>query len=240
MTNAATRLADQLEAWAVPKNTMPHAIRGFDDADDLESWRHFTRTAAAWVAIIDDTLQGMAAEGEDVSLFEQFLPKWYAGVHWVTTPFAAPAASTRPTCEKHEIDMLRAFGLLLDTADPLQLTEEERRSLTDVLKTARELLEDTSSELPKDVRRYVWGLIIRAQAVVDEYEKFGTEAVRQVALELGGALQAQAERADHNGDHAQSARWKAVVVQLLVGFFSGASGGTAQALVEGGLNQLGS
>lgn len=238
MTNAATRLAQKLEDWHVPGNQHPSSIRGFADEDDVKAWRAHA-AVQHWVTLVDQTLSGMRADGDDVSLFEPHLPSWYAAVNWVRTPWGSAQGGARHSCDPHSIALLRALGLLIDAADPLDLTEDERRSLSDILKTAREMLEEDAGTLPKDVRRYVWGLIIRAQAIVDDYETFGTETVREVALELAGVMQAQGERAEQHGDPERAGRWKSLVVQLLVGFFSGASGGSAQALTEGFIKQLG-
>jgi hypothetical protein len=238
--NAAALLAVLLSEWLVPPNRRPEQVRGFEGPDDLDSWRTHTH-AADLIRRVDYTIQGMDAAGEDVEMFLLALPRWYSGVHFAATPWGTTIGSPREACDQRDIDLLRALGALIKAGGPIAIDEDHKRTLADVLTQARELVEADTTMTP-DVRHYIWGLILRAQMVVDNLERYGPEAVREVALELGGAMTSQADMAASRGDAEKAGRWRSGAAMLLGGFMSGAaSTGGTQALTaaEHVIKQLG-
>jgi hypothetical protein len=232
--NAAFLLADALESYAVPGNTTPERVRGFEGPNDIDAWRRHN-AAVDLVRAVDHLLTGMRAAGEDVSMFDAALPRWYSGTYMATTPWGSKqnGGGPRLVCPEHDVHLLRALGAIINGWEPIKLDEADQRTLSDVLKQARELLEEESDSLPRDVRYYLWGLIQRAQMVVDNLEGYGPEAVRQVALELGGAMIVQAAHADSSGEGEKASRWRSAGYLLVGGFLTRFGDTGANALMKG-------
>ena len=230
--NAAALLAKLLQEYEVPKGSTTEATRGFESIDDLGAWRR-QYDAAHLMSLVDDTLQGMAAGGEDITMFSGALPRWYAGVFMASTPWGQRPNSNVAACGQGDIDLPKALGLLIRSGAPVILTEDDRRSLSDVLQHAQELLEANEQDMPDDVRRYLHGLICRARMIVDNIDMYGHEAVRQVALELGGAFTLQAERAERQGDPQSASKWRSAATTLTIGFMGGFGGTTGGAIAAG-------
>jgi hypothetical protein len=237
--NAAYLLADALRAWHVPAGEKPQHRRGFRDESDLDAWRGFTQQADM-VRTLDSMLQGMDADGRFVDMFLEALPRWYAGVYMASTPWneMTNGGDGHAACSEGDINLLQALGALIDSTDYVTIGEEEHRSLSDVLAQARKLLEEDSSHIPNDIRQYLWGLICRAQMILDNLDNYGPEALRQVALELGGALVVQGQRAEGNGDMARAQSWRSTAYLLMVGFMGGGAGGVGQAIGEAGIQAI--
>lgn len=183
MTNPAYQLAAALRYSAVPPHERPESTRGFADITDLDAWRE-VQPVTELVTEVDRTLAGMNANGENVSMFLETLPKWYAGAHFATVPWSSTSQSPRPMCPSIELNLLDALGALIEAGGSWEFTEEVRRSLTDVLDEAKTLIE-TDTDMPMDVRRYLWSLLTHAHLVVEQQEKFGPGPLRHIALELG-------------------------------------------------------
>ena len=231
--NAAYQLATLLHSYAAPSMTRPEDARGFGGIDDLDSWRKHAE-AVELVRIVDHTLQGMDAAGVAVEMFIPAVPRWYAGVCFAKLPWGSTTSGNgmRPVCDPADIALLEALGLVVKTGGALELNEEERRSLADVLAQARDLIENDTTDMPADVRHYLWGLITRAEMIVKNLEEYGTETVRQVAFELGGAMTAQAERADAHGQEQRAGKWRAAAKHLMIGFMGGAGSNAADQLTQ--------
>ncbi|GEP40118.1 hypothetical protein NPS01_37810 [Nocardioides psychrotolerans] len=240
MTNAAYLLASALREFATPSAETPEARRGFSGQEDLDAWREHSRVCDL-VRTVDYTLQGMDAVRINVDMFTAALPRWYAGVNFATIPWGkvTQGNGTRQVCTDGDINLLEALGLIINTTGHVALTEADRRNLSDVLEQAIELVDDASSDLPADVRQYLHTLLLKARMVVDNVEKYGHEAVRQVALELGGAMAMQAGRAQQRGDTERAGRWRAAAFQLMIGFLGGTASGGGEVLAAEALKQLG-
>lgn len=241
-TNAAYRLAALLRQWQVPHGSTPEKVRGFRNKDDLDAWRSHAQ-AADLIRTVDNTLQGLNAMGENVDMFQAALPRWYAGVHFAATPWSSKATSNVPrsACAAGDINLLEALGLVLRAGNPVSLDEDDRRRLSDVLAEARALIESDGLDLPTDVRAYLWSLILRAEAIVRSLGDFSTEEVRQVAIELGGALIVRGEQTEAQ-DPARAGRLKSLGLMLVGGFLArgGEAGANALGRVVGeGFKQLG-
>lgn len=232
MTNAAYQLADALDEWAVPAQRQPEQVRGFGEIDNLECWREVQRVTEL-VAEVDRTLAGMDASGDNVEMFLETLPKWYAGAHFATTPWGSVNTnSPRPQCAAIELNLLRALGALIDAGGKhFDLTEDQKRTLHDVLAEAKKLVE-ADTDMTVDVRRYIWTLIVRAYDVLQNYDTFGPGPLREVALELGGAMHSRALVTEHNGDGPTSGRWKSLATMVVAGFAGGLGSDGANALSE--------
>ena len=220
-TNTADQLATLLRNWTVPVGSYPHTVRGFSGPDDLDAWRRHDQ-AAQLVRAVDFTLQGMDAMGIGVDMFVLAMPKWYAAVHFATTPWGQASSNgrARPACADTDIALLEALGLVIKTGQPIALTEGDRRTLTDILAEARTLLEEDGGEMPVNTRAYLWGLIVHAEQVLRDLDNQSTETVRQVALELGGALIVRGEQIDQAGDKPRGSKWRAAGHMLIGGFLS--------------------
>lgn len=237
--NAAYLLSDALRGWQVPPGERPQQRRGFRDEGDLDAWRGFTQQADL-VRTIDSTLQGMDADGQFVEMFLDALPRWYAGVYMAATPWnqMTEGGAGHEACTDADIKLLQALGALIDSTDYVTIGEDEHRSLIDVLAQARALLEEDSDQIPKDIRHYLWGLICRAQMILDNLDNYGPEAVRQVALELGGAFVVQGQRAEAEGDAARAKSWRSAAFMLMAGFMGGGAGGVGEAIGEAGIKAI--
>lgn len=237
MANAATQLADLLSEFQVKANVTPERCRGFDTREDLESWRRHA-VVGDLIRSVDYMLQGMDASGENVDMFREALPRWYAGVHFATTPWGSKTNAVRPVCSEADINLLRALGALLRAGKPPQLDENDVHSLQTILTQARDLLEDDLAGMPDDVRRYLFGLICKADMVLRNLLTYGEQTVREVAFELGGALIAEAARTRATKPERASRLWAAAAM-LMAGFFGGATGEAGRALSVEALKQLG-
>lgn len=228
--NAAYLLADLIQTYNLGTNDTPGYKRGFANINDLESWRRHN-TAANLVQTVDFTMTALRTAGVTTDPFDPSLSSWYAAVHFAATPWGQGAGTNRTACEDVDIRMLRALGGLIDAHTNLDITEQDRRGLIDVLDEALELItQDTA--LPPEVRGYLEALLQRARMVIENVETYGPEAVRQVALELSGAMSLQADRVASAGDQPTARRWRTVATMLAIGFV----GGTA----EGVTGELGS
>ena len=235
--NAANLLADILESWNVPANKITQEVRGFEDITDLQAWREQT-TAVQHVASVDQTLTGMTAAGENVSMFMRTLPRWYAGAHLAATPWDSKTNSFRRTCTEGDIDLLRALGSLIDAHPRMPLGEDARRRLADILDQANELLAEDLPGLPSDARRYLCALLERARLVLNNLDEYGYETLRQVVLEMGGAFTAQAERSHGAGQPEKAQRWWAVAFAAVTGFFGGTGSEAGRAIAAEGFKQI--
>lgn len=232
-SNAAFHLAAILRTYDASASQRPEAVRGFQSINDLDSWRRHSEVADL-VKSVDYTLQGMDAAGVNVDMFVLALPRWYAAVNFATLPWGITTngKGTRAACAPSDIALLEALGLVIKTGGGVELGEDDRRALIDVLAEARQLIEDNADDMPADVRHYVWSLIIRAEMVVQNLEKYGTATVRQVAFELGGVMTAQAERAEAHGEGERAGRWRSTAQMLMIGFMGGTGQGAAGQLGE--------
>lgn len=226
MTNAAYRLASLLESYAVPAQATPESVREFGGPADVDAWRRHNG-ATELVRTVDYTLQGMNAAGENVDMFLAALPRWYTGVHFATTPWGSAVGGVRAACDDGDLNLLRALGLVIDQGRSLNLGEEERRTLVDVLDEARRLLENDSDHIPADIKRYLWGLLLRAQMLVHNLDDYGAEAVRAVILELGGAMTAQAAQAHQPERSGSSQKWVATALHMITTVMVNAAAGAA-------------
>jgi hypothetical protein len=231
--NVANQLAVLLSEWTVPENQLPETVRGFDGLTDLDAWRAHTQ-AADLIRTIDSTLQGMDASGEDVEMFLRALPRWYAGVHFASTPWGNRSNSIRDACDERDVDLLRALGQLIKAGSAIEITTDEQRTLSDVLAQARSLIEEDATAMTPDIRHYLLGLVIKAQLIVDNIQDYGPEAVRQVALELGGALVGHAHQQAKTGNKTKARAWLAAGLLLVGGNFTrGATNEVATQAVHG-------
>ncbi|MFC7502885.1 hypothetical protein ACOACQ_21870 [Nocardioides sp. CPCC 206347] len=240
--NAATRLAAALRSFSTPGGQTPESVRGFARGQNrLDAWRRHHESAEL-VATVDRILQGMELVGTDTSPFMAALPEWYAGVHFATLPWSSNnnrKDSPRDVCSDSSLKLLDALGLVIKTGGALVVTEDDRRRLTDVLAEARDLIDHDTVDLPDLIRGYLAELIRRAQMIVENLDKYGAETVRQVAFELGGAMAAQAERANAQQDEPRSRRWRSVATHLVAGFVGGTGGGVGEIAAMEAFKQLG-
>lgn len=237
-TNAAFLLAYRLRNWVIPAGQHPEDVRGFDSIDHVDAWRAHADTCDL-IRAVDNTLIGMDAIEENVDMFVTALPRWYAAVHFAATPWGSTKPSTRQTLREGDLNLLEALGALIKATKPVTLGEDDRRSLSDVIDEAMELLRTDSDDIPDNVRAYLWSLISRAQQILGALDEFSTETARQIALELGGAMVVQAERAAATGNTERANRWRSTAMHLMVGFMGGASSGAAEIAAAAALKQLG-
>lgn len=227
--NAAYLLRDLIESLDVPRHQAPETVRGFGDSNDVSAWRQHAESLLL-ARSVDDHVQGLAAVGEDVSIFVQSVPTWYAAVGMAATPWGSRADQTRRACEPVHMNMLTALAMLIDARPHLAIDVENQRSLADVIEEARGLLADDNT-IDEYVRVYLAGLLDRAAFLLDNIEKYGAESLRSVALELGGAYYIQAER---EPDEAKKSRWRSAAWGFVGGFMSSGGGETAKALGRAG------
>jgi hypothetical protein len=238
VTNAAFLLADLLEHWDVPSGQHPEAVREQVCGSGLTFWRSHAR-AVDHLIDLERTLAGMTAAGEDVSMFTNSLEPWHQAVFAFTTPWKSTTSGNRRVVDPAQISLLRALGALIAAGGEVAVGEGERRSLTDTLAEAEDLL-SRDTTLPRHAAHYLWGLIVEARRYLNELELFGPDAVRRIAFELGGAMVTQGERAEANGDQATGSRWKSAGRLLMMPFLTGAAGGAGGEIASEALKQLGS
>ncbi|UUW88451.1 hypothetical protein [Pimelobacter simplex] len=235
--NAAHLLADLLESLVVPPNTHPQSVHGFESETDIDAWReHVERLNLA--RTVDDHVRTLALT-QNAGVFESSVPHWYAGIGFATTPWdMAQNQRHRAACPPEHLNMLRALAMVIDATPHLEIREEDRRSLLDVIAEARTLLDEDTS-MAQDVRLYLAMLLQRAAFLLDNLEKYGAEPIRAVALELGGAMYTQAQREPEEG---KKSRWSAAAWGFVTGFLSRSGVNSADALAgaaEAGLKAIG-
>lgn len=230
--NSPALLADLLEGYAVPAGYTPQVHRGFEgDDQDIAAWRRHNADIDL-VRSIDNLLIGMEAAGEDVGHFQECLGDWYSGVHFAATPWGTALTRVSKACNAGSIRMLRALSSVLKANGGLTISEAARRQLSDTLEQARELIEEDIESFSPDVRHYLLALIHRAQSVINDVERYGSETVRQVALELSGAVQVQADVVESINPEKAS-RLRAVAGMLAGGFLGKFGESGADAVVSG-------
>lgn len=232
--NAAALLADLIDGWTVTSGQRPEQVRGFSSPHDLGAWRA-NNVPVDLLRTVDNLIQGMAAAGEDISMFEPSITHWYSAVHFGTLPWgnAQQGGNPRRACPETHVALLRAFGAVINGWQPISLDEADQRSLADVLAQAEELIDDESTHMPADVRFYLWGLIARARKVVEHLDEYGAQAAREVCIELGGALIVHGEQVKTDGDAARGSRIQAAGVMLVSGFMGTFGGDGANLAIEG-------
>lgn len=215
----ATLLADMLDSWEVPQNASAQSARGFggNGATHLEAWRRVGH-AAKLLRSVDNLLTGMTAAGQDVEMYSPYLPAWYGGVFFTTTPWDSSSqnARPRPVCQPHEIHLLRALGASIRAIGGPVIDESAARGLRDILDQALALLEADATDFEAEVRFYLHGLISRARMVVDNVAEYGSYAVREVSLELGGAMIVRGAQVKAD-DPEKGSRWTTAGVMLVAG-----------------------
>ncbi|MDO3397001.1 hypothetical protein QWJ41_14840 [Nocardioides sp. SOB44] len=231
-SNAATLLVELIDSYAVPPNHKAQTAFGFDNAHDIDAWREHIE-ALTLVRNVDDAIRDMAAQGDPVDIFVPSVPHWYAGVGMASTPWGSTHATERAICPPEHRKMLKALALLIDAQGrSLDITEADRRALSDVLDEAAELLE-ASQTMPPSARSYLRALIDRARFLLEALDTYGAESVRAVVLELGGAMVMEGGRASAEGDQPTAKRWWSSAHLLVAGFLGGMGSEGASAITTG-------
>lgn len=237
--NAAFALWDMFETFSVPAQQAPETSRGFETAADLRAWRNHTQ-GLALVRLLDEALTAMEREGVPVDSFQESLPFWYAGAAFGTTPWGSVAGARRPVVAPEHMAMLKALGALMMSRPHVELTEEDSRTLAEALDEAATLI-DEDEGLPPEAKAYLFGLIDRAQWLLSHAQDFGPEAVREVALQLGGALYVRAEAEDEGSPRRAKFKKAGEAITMTVMRASvtegvRAVGGTVKRALESGLS----
>ncbi|KAA1379869.1 hypothetical protein [Aeromicrobium fastidiosum] len=231
MTNAATALADLLATWNVEANMTAETTRGHSEVDPRDFWREQAR-AVELAHRVDSILRGMEAAGQQTKMFDASVVSWYEAVFTYTAPWKTLNSGGRRIVESARLENLQGLGLLLDQVGGIEISADERKSLMTVLEEAK-LLVATDRSLSLESRRYIWSLIVEAQATLDEIDTFGDDPPRSILLELGGAMSLQADIAEGSGDVPTASRWRATRDQLVAGLAGGLGGQLALRAADG-------
>lgn len=227
MTNPARLLADILDSWTVPAHTASESVRANGDTSSLDFWdKH--QIALGYLEDVRTALRSLRVAGQDVRPFETALPAWYGAVFSVKTPWGQGATSDRRLLQPLEEQMLRAFATLIDGMAWVPVIEIGRMGeLLGLIDDLTNLVRQDAG-LSVDARRYILGLLAEAKSVLEEHELYGSVRVRQIMMELGGALTTTTATIPE-GDRRDA--WAAKVGPLLL-LIGGAVGN--QALQVGG------
>lgn len=234
--NSAHLLAELLESLAVPPSTQPQTVHGFKNELDVDAWRNHVEQMNL-VRAVDDHLRALRLT-QDTTVFDGSVPHWYAGVGFASTPWDGVTSKARRACTPEHLNLLRALGMLIDARPHLAITEEDRRSLLDVIEEARALLADDDS-MASDIQAYLALLLQRAAFLLDNLEKYGAEPIRAVAFELGGAMYTQSQR---EPDPDKKQRWSAAAWGFVTGFLTRSGSNSADVLMsaaENGIKAIG-
>lgn len=238
--NAASLLADLFEEWEVPAGKTPEHVRAHSagaGGDPGMLWVVQER-AAKHLFEVERLMAGMRASGEDVSMFEQSRVRWYETVFAYQTPWQSHGGAAREAIAIEHINLLRAFGAMIDAGGTIEVDQDDVRTLQDVLSEAEALVLSESQHMTQDARRYLWSLIAEAQRFLKDLEAFGEAALRRVAFELAGALINQGDHAEARGDHPTARRLKNAATMLVGALGTGFSGGLGGALAQGVTTQI--
>lgn len=187
MTNPARLLADILDSWTIPANTASQTVRANGDTSSLDFWDTH-QVALGYLEDVRTALRSLRVAGQDVRPFETALPAWYGAVFSINTPWGQGDSSDRRLLQPLEEQMLRAFATLIDGMAWVPVIETGH--MDDLLG----LIDDISNLVRQDIglsvdaRRYILGLLAEAKSVLEEHELYGSVRVRQIMMELGGAL----------------------------------------------------
>ena len=189
MANPATLLADQIEAWAVPRGQMPEQARAVDGQgfDSREFWERHERVVG-YLAEIERALTAMEAGSVSVQHYRAELAAWYRAVFAQSVPWGQNAGQRRVLLEPASLNVLRALAQHIDETDYVPVVSD---SDLDNIRRALDLAQTLISEadgLSRAVRRYLYGLVREALECADELDVFGSVALRSRIFELGGAM----------------------------------------------------
>ncbi|TLP66542.1 hypothetical protein [Microbispora triticiradicis] len=206
MTNPATLLAEQLEAWAVPSGSSPEDARRSDGDTDLLYWQRHGR-AVGLLLEIERSLGGLEAAGHDVRSWWNAVPRWYRAVFNYELPWKNGLGERRPALSPLHMDMLRMLGTFLQyaTIAPQVVPgsiDEMKAALGDV-----EELIKASTELDDSIRHYMLSLVWEMRQCLDEIELFGAAGVRRLTFELAGVMFTRAETLEERDSNAATT-WK--------------------------------
>jgi hypothetical protein len=232
VTNPATALAGLLEQWTVRPNKSPEEVRGkYSDPKGREFWRGQAK-AVDLAFRVDNLLRGMEAAGQPTAMFSASIVSWYEAVFAFSVPWQTTDGAERQIIERARLENLQGLGVMLDQVGVVEIAGDETQRLRTVLDEAKQLVASDKS-LSHETRRYIWSLIVEAQATLDEIDTFGDEPSRSILLELGGAMTVQAEIAEGEGDQATASRWRITRDSIIGGFMGGVGGQLAIKAADG-------
>lgn len=188
MTNPALLLAKLCESWRIDNTKLPERVRFNADPESLEFWQ-MHRLAVRYLDELETALSSLKATGADVSFFEDSFPAWNKAVFSYTTPWHRAGTNTGDgVMSKMELQMLKALGAHLEIAKMIPTFTGS--SISELITTVGELRKMTveNRELADNVRRYLLGLIVEVERVLNEHEAFSTVQIRQKVMELLGAV----------------------------------------------------
>ncbi|MFW6186993.1 MAG: hypothetical protein ACOC84_03210 [Actinomycetota bacterium] len=203
MSNPAAHLHDTLTSWLGPQNHSEAQRRNATDAAGQERLFRAVHAALDDLREIEGLLAALEGEGRKTKPFRKHLPRWYA---WVLAfPEGWDGGGGLSFRDYETLEMLESLASLLEgevTNLPLSTIEEIRGLVDD----ARDLLAQDDS-LPRDLRRYLYGVLSHAWEVTNDHALFGDFAVRASSERLIVALNA-ATRSASNEAPRWSALWK--------------------------------
>lgn len=193
MSNSALLLHDLISGWTVPQGRTPESVRGGDgNAGSVEFWRQQAR-AARLLNDLERELNGMAAVGEEVDLYDDLILSLYQVVFSYSVAWQSSTNQGRAVTDPKDMKLLRSLGRTLNLINKaLPISGEDLTDLLTYLDDVEQLVRG-SQDIDDAVRRYLLGLIAEAQRVAKEYETFGDVELRTTTLELGAALLSTAD-----------------------------------------------
>lgn len=188
MSNPAAKLHELLASWTVPAAQKAETVRNWENAERGAFWRSQAQ-AAEYVREIDLLLGGLEASGSKVDMYRRAFPDWAAAVFAYYTPWGTTTNSPRSAVPSGSLALLDALATFIEDTDlTYELNESQQTNLREAVDNAKSQVLDDSGELPREVRRYLLGLINEAQECLEEFEAFGSVGIRSISLQLGGAL----------------------------------------------------
>lgn len=231
--NCASRLAELLRGWDVPPNTYPFDARGGEGSDaGLTTWRRIS-DAVYLVGEVDRSLAGLRAQGEDVAVWENQLPEWYAAVYSRDAQWRAAGANRRPTLSRESIGLLLTLGRYLDRVTPEKhLAQSDREALMALFDEAMGLLNE-ADEIPEAQRVQLFGLVEAARRTLGSLDVVGTDQLRAQVAEIALSM---ATVSDTLADKPGGNRLRELAAALWSRFDLAATAAGTAALTTGATN----
>ncbi len=229
VTNPARRLADLLEAFAVPAKEYPETVRaaafGVEVPEDLEPedmpefWRH-QAAVIDLVREVDGIVQSLARSGTYVTPFEQTLPSWYRAAFSFATPWTTKRDDNRPCIDRADLMLLQSLAITLDVARIAEDSPEaDHARLTQALGEVEGLI-SAATTLPVAMLRYLLSLVHEARLALQDYGRFGSTPARRVTFMLAGAMEAAVESGAV--PESEAGKWRDAIRTVLVAWVSAA------------------
>lgn len=240
MSNPAAELADLFDSWVMENERPRFARGGTDDVDQVAFWRGQAR-AVSLLGQVCSAIDALREAGEDVRGFEPFIEEWHKALFSFDHPWAGNY--TGPALRAEALASLRSLGLILGwSARSRGISTAQVSQLHEVLRDARDLLREKSSELDEVEYLYLARLLSAVEDAIEEHAAGGTIDLREHLDRLNGALVSVAAKLTVDGEEETGRKVWSIALRLVsvyrgvlgdAGQWAAITGLTMQQLVNG-------